>query len=96
LNRIGRPGRHERRSAGFKIAHAPSAYLATPAPPRQSLSPVATPVDTQDSAYLLCHGLRACFCCIKRRFETEKRHLSQRLFHSKPLKSNAFPYYYYK
>jgi hypothetical protein len=37
---------------------------------------VAAPVDATDSAYLLCHGLRACFRCIKRRFETEKRQMS--------------------
>ena len=54
------------------------------------------PVDTQAIVYLLCHGLRACFCCIKRRFETEKRQMSQRLFHSKPLKNHPFSYYYYK
>jgi hypothetical protein len=57
---------------------------------------VAAPVDATGRACLLCHGLSACFRCQKGRFETEKRHLSQRLFHSKPLKSNAFPYYYYK
>jgi hypothetical protein len=57
---------------------------------------VAAPVDATDRAYLLCHGPRACFCCIKRRFETEKRRLSQRLFHSKPLKNHFFLYYYYK
>jgi hypothetical protein len=57
---------------------------------------VAAPVDATDSAYLLCHGLRACFRCIKRRFETEKRHLSHPPFHSKPLKNHPFSYYYYK
>jgi len=54
---------------------------------------VAAPVDATDSAYLLCHGLSGCFHGKKRCFETEKRRLSQRLFHSKPLKNHPFSYY---